>query len=211
MSANDPINLKQDRRQWLKTSATVLSAAVLPLSGTPAEALPVESQSAQTSSASAAQAPGAEAKSGARFFTPAQHALIEELSETIIPADSHSGGAKAAKVADFIEQTVRESTDDQQKALWREGLRLMESMSQHYNGKSFADASTEEKIAVLKVLSDNEHMTDVPEVQFFHELKRLTVHGYYTSKIGIHDELEYKGNRVLMEYVGCGDPTPPTK
>ncbi len=211
MSANDPINLKQDRRQWLKTSATVLSAAVLPLSGTPAEAFPVESQSAQTSSASAPQTAGAEAKSGARFFTPAQHALIEELSETIIPADSHSGGAKAAKVADFIEQTVRESTDDQQKALWREGLRLMESMSQHYNGKSFADASTEEKIAVLKVLSDNAHMTDVPEVQFFHELKRLTVHGYYTSKIGIHDELEYKGNRVLMEYVGCGDPTPPTK
>jgi hypothetical protein len=211
MSANDPINLKQDRRQWLKTSATVLSAAVLPLSGTPAEALRVESQSAQTPSASVPQAAGAEAKSGARFFTPAQHALIEELSETIIPADSHSGGAKAAKVADFIEQTVRESTDDQQKALWREGLRLMESMSQHYNGKSFADASTEEKIAVLKVLSDNAHMTDVPEVQFFHELKRLTVHGYYTSKIGIHDELEYKGNRVLMEYVGCGDPTPPTK
>jgi hypothetical protein len=211
MSANDPINLKQDRRQWLKTSATVLSAAVLPLSATPAEALPVESQSAQTSSASAPQAPGVEAKSGARFFTPAQHELIEELSETIIPADSHSGGAKAAKVADFIEQTVRESTDDQQKALWREGLRLMESMSQHYNGKSFVDASTEEKIAVLKVLSDNEHMMDVPEVQFFHELKRLTVHGYYTSKIGIHDELEYKGNRVLMEYVGCGDPTPPTK
>ena len=133
------------------------------------------------------------------------------MSETIIPADSHSGGAKAANVADFIEQTVRESTDDQQKALWREGLRLMESMSQHYNGKPFADASTEEKIAVLKVLSDNAHMTDVPEVQFFHELKRLTVHGYYTSKIGIHDELEYKGNRVLMEYVGCGDPTPPTK
>jgi len=211
VSENDPINLKQDRRQWLKTSATVLSAAVLPLSGTPAEALPAESQSAQTTSASAPQAAGAQAKSGTRFFTPAQHALIEELSETIIPADSHSGGAKAAKVADFIEQTVRESTDDQQKAVWREGLRLMESMSQHYNGKSFADASTEEKIAVLKVLSDNAHMTDVPEVQFFLELKRLTVRGYYTSKIGIHDELEYKGNRVLMEYVGCGDPTPPTK
>ena len=26
-----PINLKQDRRQWLKTSATVLGASLLPL------------------------------------------------------------------------------------------------------------------------------------------------------------------------------------
>ena len=208
MSESDPINLKQDRRQWLKTSATVLSAAVLPLSATSTDALPGESQSSQTSTANAPHEASAEATSGVRFFTPAQHALIEELSETIIPADSHSGGAKAAKVADFIEQTVRESTDDQQKALWREGLPLIEVMSQHYNGKSFVESSTEEKIAVLKVLSDNEHMADVPEVQFFRELKRLTVHGYYTSKIGIHDELEYKGNRVLMEYVGCGDPTP---
>jgi hypothetical protein len=210
MSASDPIDLKQDRRQWLKTSATVLGAAVLPLSGVPAEESPGASQSAQQGSATAPHAAGTEPKSGARFFTPAQHMLIEELSETIIPADSHSGGAKAAKVADFIEQTVRESTDDQQKAIWREGLRLMESMSQHYNGKSFVDASTEEKIAVLKVLSDNQQLTEFPEVQIFRELKRLTVHGYYTSKIGIHDELEYKGNRVLMEFVGCGDPPPPT-
>ena len=208
MSANDPINLKQDRRQWLKT--TVLGAAVLPFTAAATETLQTPPQSAPTTAAGAPPVGNAEGKAGAHFFTRAQHTLVEELSEAIIPADGHSGGAKAAKVADFIEQTVRESTDDQQKAIWHEGLQLVESMSQHYNGKSFVDASTEEKIAVLKVLSDNEHMTELPEVQLFRELKRLTVRGYYTSKIGIHDELEYKGNRVLMEYVGCDDPTPPT-
>jgi hypothetical protein len=209
MSANGPIDLKQDRRQWLKTSATALGAAVLPLSGGAAEISPADSQAAQPA-AGASPAGTTEASSSARFFTPAQHAMIEELSETIIPADSHSGGAKAARVADFIEQKIRESVDEQKKALWREGLRLMESMSQHYNGKSFVDSSAEEKIAVLKVLSDNEQLTELPEVQFFHELKSLTVRGYYTSKIGIHDDLEYKGNRILMEFVGCDDPTPPT-
>jgi gluconate 2-dehydrogenase subunit 3-like protein len=209
MSANDPIDLKQDRRQWLKTSATVLGAAVLPLTGA-AETLQIPPQTAPATAAGAPPPGEGETKSGAHFFTPAQHALVEELSETIIPADSHSGGAKAAKVADFIEQTVRESTDDHQKELWREGPRLIESMSQHYNGKSFAASSTEEKIAIIKVLSDNAELTEIPEVQFFHELKRLTVRGYYTSKIGIHDDLEYKGNRILQEFVGCDDPTPPT-
>jgi Gluconate 2-dehydrogenase subunit 3 len=210
MSENDPVvDLKQDRRQWLKISATVLGAAVLPLTGAAAEDLQAPPRNAPATAGS--PPPGeAEAKSGARFFTPAQHTLVEELSETIIPADSHSGGAKAAKVADFIEQTIRESTDEQQKTLWREGLRLIESMSQHYNGKSFVAASNEEKIVVLKVLSDNEHMTEIPEVEFFKELKHLTVRGYYTSKIGIHDDLEYKGNRILQEFVGCDDPTPPT-
>jgi hypothetical protein len=210
MSEKNPIDLKQDRRQWLKTSATALGAAVLPLSGAATEAMQAEPQAAPPTAADSRNAAGAEAKTGTHFFTPAQHTLVEELSETIIPADSHSGGAKAAKVADFIDQTLRESTDDQQKTTWREGLRLIEVMSQHYNGKSFVAASAEEKIAVLQVLSDNEHMTELPEVQFFRELKHLTVRGYYTSKIGIHDDLEYKGNRILQEFVGCGDPTPPT-
>lgn len=209
MSTKDPVDLKQDRRQWLKTSATFLGAAVLPLSGAVPEAMPAEPQNAQPAAAAPQTAP-TETSSSVRFFTPAQHAMIEELSETIIPADSHSGGAKAAKVADYVEQRIRESVDEQQKALWREGLRLMESMSQHYNGKSIVDSSAEERIAVLTVLSDNAQMTELPEVRFFHELKSLTVRGYYTSRIGIHDDLEYKGNRILMEFVGCDDPTPPT-
>jgi Gluconate 2-dehydrogenase subunit 3 len=202
MSDNGPINLKQDRRQWLKTSATVLGASLLPL-----PVMPAETAQAETGQAAATQQPG-NIKSGARFFSPSQYTLVEELSETVIPADSHSGGAKAAKVADYIEQFLRESIDDNEKSIWREGLPLIDMMSQHYNGKSFVDSSSEQRIAVLTVLSDNERMTDLPEVRFFRELKRLTVHGYYTSKIGIHDELEYKGNRMLAQYVGCDDPTP---
>jgi len=192
MSIENPIDLRQDRRQWLKTSATVLGASLVPLPAVSAETLEGET------------APAA-GKAEARFFTPAQHTLVEELSETIIPADGHSGGAKAAKVADYIDQTLRKTTDDTQKSLWHEGLRLIDVMSQHYNGKTFVQASSEERIAVLTVLSDNVKLTDLPEVRFFVELKHLTVHAYYTSKIGIHDELEYQGNRILKEYVGCDD------
>jgi Gluconate 2-dehydrogenase subunit 3 len=201
MSNNGPINLKQDRRQWLKTSAAVLGASLLPLPALASEAAPKE-----TAPAAPQARPGS--KSVARFFTPAQHTLVEELSETIIPADAHSGGAKAAKVADYIEQVLRDSIDDTQKTTWREGLPLIDLMSQHYNGKSFVDSSSEERVAVLTVLSDNQRMTDLPEVRFFRDLKELTCFGYYTSRIGIHDEMEYKGNRVLTEYVGCDDPAP---
>lgn len=200
MSTDGPINLKQDRRQWLKTSATVLGASLLP-------SMPLEIAQAETKPATA-QAKSGETKSSPRFLSPAQHTLVEELSETIIPADSHSGGAKAAKVADYIDQVLRESLDDNLKSDWHEGLRLIDLMSQHYSGKSFVDSSSEERITVLTVLSDNDHMTDLPEVRFFLDLKHLTVRGYYTSKIGIHDELEYKGNRMLAQYVGCDDPAP---
>src|SRR5579885_3257334 len=189
------VDLRHDRRQWLKASASMLGASLIPASA-------VAEIAQQKPAPAAASEPAAKA---ARFFTPAQHALVEELTETILPADSHSGGAKAAKVADYIETTLRESTDEAKKALWREGLRLIDSMSHHYNGKSFAEASPEERIAVLTVLSDNDHMLDLPEVRFFHDLKGMTVFGYSTSKLGIHDDLEYKGNRILQEYVGCDD------
>ncbi len=202
MSKNNPIDLKHDRRQWLKGSATVLGASLLPLPAMAAEALQAEGPPARPPVKPSGGDPAA------RFFTPTQHTLVEELSETIIPADSHSGGAKAARVVDYIEQELRESTDDNRKSTWREGLRLVDLMSQHYHGKSFVDSSSEDRIAVLTVLSENDEMTDLPEVRFFRELKHLTVRGYYTSKIGIHDEMEYKGNRLLLEFVGCDDPAP---
>ena len=202
MSTNDPTDLRQNRREWLKTSAAAIGASLLPLPAVAAETPQADAAPA------APEKQATEAKPAARFFTPAQHALVDDLSETIIPADGHSGSAKAAKVADYIDQALGESFDDAQKALWREGLRLVDIMSQHYNGKSFVSSNSEGKIAVVKVLSDNDHMTDLPEVRFFIELKRLTVRGYYTSKIGIHDELEYKGNRILQDYVGCDDQGP---
>ena len=41
-----------------------------------------------------------------------------------------------------------------------------------------------------------------PEEHFFGELKSRTVHAYYTSKTGIHQELEYKGNTYQKEFSG---------
>jgi Gluconate 2-dehydrogenase subunit 3 len=42
-----------------------------------------------------------------------------------------------------------------------------------------------------------------PLEAFFADTKRATIHGYYTSEIGIHKELRYKGNQILAEFVGC--------
>src|SRR5947209_1123500 len=150
MSDSESNDFRQDRRQWLKTSASAIGAALLPVPTIVAE--PSQNETA---------APNAdkklpESKATTHFFNPAQYALVAELSETIIPADSHSGGAKAAKVADYVDQALRESFDPNQKALWREGLRLVDLMTRHYSDKSFVDATPEERIAVLTVLSNND-------------------------------------------------------
>jgi hypothetical protein len=42
-----------------------------------------------------------------------------------------------------------------------------------------------------------------PLEAFFATTKRATIHGYYTSEIGIHKELRYMGNQILAEFQGC--------
>lgn len=46
---------------------------------------------------------------------------------------------------------------------------------------------------------------DVP-VRFFRLLKNLTADGYYTSRIGLVDELGYQGNSALAEFPSCTVP-----
>jgi hypothetical protein len=78
-------------------------------------------------------------------------------------------------------------------------------MSLHDSGKSLMESGPDERIAILSVLSENHAVIELPEVRMFNDLRELTLRGYYTSKIGIHDELDYKGNVYLTEFVGCED------
>ena len=136
------------------------------------------------------------------FFTREEFALVDELTDLIIPADDHSPGAKAALVASYIDFRLSESFEDQPRTLWRDGLKLIEQISREMHGKSFLESSTEQRIALLTRISQNEAKPVKPEELFFKELKSRTARAYYTSKIGIHREMEYKGNVSLKEFVG---------
>ena len=51
-------------------------------------------------------------------------------------------------------------------------------------------------------MAQNEAYPKKPEEVFFKELKSSVVHVYYTSEIGIKQDMEYKGNTYLPEFVG---------
>jgi hypothetical protein len=157
-----------------------------------------------TRAATAATAPAAAA--APRFLTKDEIALLDEVTETIIPTDSHSPGARAARVAAYLDGRLAEAylpveADVQQR--WREGLRRIDALSTEINGKAFLAASPDQRVAVLTRLSANEkEEAKSADDKFWRELKGATVHGYYTSEIGIHQEMEYKGNVLQQEYAG---------
>jgi hypothetical protein len=64
---------------------------------------------------------------------------------------------------------------------------------------------------VLTELARNELAPKTPAEQFFIELKREVARAYYTSQIGIQQELEYKGNSHLQDFVGHDVATVPLR
>jgi hypothetical protein len=154
-----------------------------------------------------AAATGQQKKAAAapKFFNAAQMALIATISEHIIPTDDHSPGAIAAEVPQFIDLMISESPAETKK-LWSDGLAAVDKMSEAKNGAAYNKAAKEQQIALLTEISRNEMRPTTLEERFFRAIKSMTIDGYYTSEIGIHKELQYKGNTYLKEFKGCTHP-----
>ena len=139
----------------------------------------------------------------ARFFTPAEFALVDELSEMIIPTDAHSPGARAARVAGEIDRRLADSVDGEQQRTWRAGLRAVDALSREMGGETFLKSPPAMRMAVLTRMAASESQPKTVPERFFGHLKGATVGAYYTSRNGIHDDQQYKGNVYQQgEYAG---------
>lgn len=163
------------RREMIATAAAALATPLLPIRA-PAGPRP----------------PGA--ATAPRFLTPPEFALLDELTELIIPADEHSPGARAAGVAAYVDGRLAESLEPEWQALWRSGLAAVDGVSREQHKKPFLDATRDQQVEILSAMAAGEREPKTPMNQFFRELKQWTARGYYTSKIGIHIDQEYKGN-----------------
>ena len=209
------------RRDALKLAAVAAATPLLPRGIAEAAEAAANSAAGKTVAAAAG-----------RFFTAPEMALLDELVELIIPADAHSGGARAAGVAGYIDGRLAQYDPaipvlkaDMDR--WKAGLATVDALARETSGKTFLETSPAERTALLermaKPLTETEVPTEEPAQRqqpavekpetvgqrFFVELKSWTARGYYTSKIGIHDEMEYKGNRAIVEFSGVDVATLP--
>jgi len=135
-------------------------------------------------------------------LSAAQYATLEAFVESIIPADDRSPGAKEARVADYVDLLLSES-DDAVKLQWLGGLAEIDEEATARFGVPYNKLNPAQMEAVLSDISRNEKAPRTPVETFFVMAKTATIHGFYTSEIGIHTELRYKGNQMLPAFVGC--------
>jgi uncharacterized protein involved in copper resistance len=141
-----------------------------------------------------------------RVFTASQNEQVVALTEAIIPA-TETPGAKAALVNRFIDQVLADAGETQRRAFLN-GLAWIGERSQAEFGKDFAAATPEQQTALLMRIDDEGPVADgdKPGADFFRAIKGMTISGYYSTEIGLRQELGDDGRMVLAEFEGCTHP-----
>jgi hypothetical protein len=136
------------------------------------------------------------------FFSLEQKATLAALADVIIPTDHVSPGAKAAKVEDYINFSVSQDTPETQQT-WVEGLQALDQLSREQAGAPFTGLSGERQESLIAGLASHESSPETDLEKFFLRAKRITAEGFYTSKIGLVDDLKYQGNSYVDGPAGC--------
>jgi choline dehydrogenase-like flavoprotein len=138
------------------------------------------------------------------FFSLGQKTAVYQLADLIIPIDDVAPGAGAAKVAEYLDFVVANAEKEEQRQ-WVEGLKLLDDLGRKCDAKPFTELTTDQQLGLLKELARAESGPRSPAEKFFVRLKGLVAEGYYTSEIGLMQDLKYKGNIVNGGPATCKD------
>lgn len=160
-----------------------------------------------------------------KSLDPKQNETVTAIAELIIP-ETDTPGAKAARVNEFIDVMLTDWFTDEERASFRKGLAKLDGDETPFVER---DAATQtailERAEEASLAEQEERATsrspvatsDSPAAQpFFSVMKWLTLWGYYTSEIGMEQELEhvvfpgsYEGcapiHKSKGRLIGCGD------
>ena len=160
-----------ERRNWIKTA----------LAGTGAVAAG-QFVGQITPVSAAAQAVAAEDWEPL-LFDSHQNKTVIALGELIIP-ETDTPGAKAANVNRYIDLMLHDVDPDKGHEFIK-GLGWLDGHSIGLHSSPFVTLAEEHQVAILRALDGSNDAGLAEGAAFFARVKRLTVEGYYTSRIGI--------------------------
>lgn len=160
---------------------------------------------------------GAKADAG---FTAANISLLDEIGETIIPA-TNTPGAKAAQIGEFMKVMITDCYTQTEQDVFMKGISSLEEACKKANSKSFMDCTPQQRHDFLVTLEkeakeynktrdetnktrkeahdkENEKLAWKDQKEFVWDpphyytmMKQLTLHGYFSSKIGMTEALRH--------------------
>lgn len=125
---------------------------------------------------------------------------VERLSDLIVPVENGKAGAIEAGVPAWIDMLA--GVNAQLKDVYVKGVVWVDNAMTSRGATDFVSATPAQQSALLDQIAyrrNGEQTPDlVPGIQFFNWVRRMTVDGFYTSRIGMRDI--YQGNVALTSF-----------
>lgn len=142
------------------------------------------------------------------LLTPPRARVMAALAEVIIPA-TDTPGASEAGVTEFVAALVDGWLDDDDRDRFLTGLDTVDPAARNRFGSDFADCAPDEQGALVGDLdAELTRLRDDPDADetrhFFHDVKRFTLTGYFTSEVGL-EAIGYRTTFAAFE--GCAPLT----
>ena len=141
----------------------------------------------------AAATPGAKAV----FLSPAQLDLVTAIAERILPL-TDTPGATDVGVPAFVDLMLGKYSTESERQVFTAGLDEVNAASLASHAQSFVKISAAQQDAILMKTAVASQKKDKT---FFHQIKELTVVGYFTSEIVGRTVLHY--DPVPGRFQGC--------
>jgi hypothetical protein len=129
---------------------------------------------------------------------------VAMLGELIIP-QTETPGAKATLVDRFIDSVLAEAPRAERNGFLK-GLGWMDARSKVLFGKDVLSITSAQQTELLTRLSAANSREEGAGIDFFNAIKSMTITGYYTSEVGLRQELGDDGVLAQATFTGCTHP-----
>ena len=122
-----------------------------------------------------------------KALTTVEFRTLERLTDLIIPSENGKAGAIAARVPEWIDTLL--GVNDELKSRYNKGLAWIDTAMTSRGAAGFVTATAPQQVELLDLIAyqKNRSPTLDPGIDFFILVRRMTVDGFYTSRIGMRD------------------------
>ncbi len=134
-----------------------------------------------------------------KFFGAEDFAALQAFTEILIPTDD-TPGAREAHCAHFID-FVLQASPEQTQSPWREAMATLRAAGFHA-----ADARDRATLVAAISAPERDRTASHPAFAAYRLIKQQNTFAFYTSRAGMIEALDYRGNSYNTSFPACTHP-----
>lgn len=137
-----------------------------------------------------------------KFFEPADFEALEAFAEILIPKDD-TPGAREARCAHFIDFLVDSAAEGapQMQRQWRDAMAKLKELGFHA-----ADSRGRAQLVEAMSRPERDRAAKHPGYAVYQLIKQQNTFAFYTSRAGMIETLDYRGNSYNPVFPACEHP-----